>query len=51
MAEQVWLNGVQWAVIKSLLPHLGGEPQLDTTGDKHDFEVIISGSHTGCPAV
>ena len=29
MAELFWLSDRQWAVIKPLLPHLGGKPRVD----------------------
>ena len=29
MADQFWLNDVQWAVIEPLLPQLGGKPRVD----------------------
>ena len=29
MSEFFWLNDQQWAVIKPLLPHLGGKPRVD----------------------
>ena len=29
MADQFWLNDVQWAVIEPLLPQLGGKPCVD----------------------
>jgi transposase len=29
MADRFWLSDVQWAVIESLLPRLGGKPRVD----------------------
>ena len=29
MAQLFWLSDAQWAVIESLLPHLGGKPRVD----------------------
>jgi hypothetical protein len=51
MAEQFWLNDVQWEVIEPLLPHLGGKPPVDDRRVISGIEKGFGGARSIWPAL